>query len=275
HHGGPAEQIAGGALRQRVIRHVQPGGADHAVHHHQRPAAPVVPDHHVAAAADAAHPGLQRADREGRRHRRIDRIAAGAQHPGADVGRLLVLRGDDAVSGPQGLLAEGQGAAEILRHGTMPPKHIRCAALAGMLHSGKAICGRDRANDKDSLDRNRLTMVSFVSLHTNSRGELNMQSRRFRTLVSVLAIGVGLGLAADVAAQDKKTLRMVPHAGLRVTDPIITTAFMSRNHGYMIYDTLFAVNDKMEVKPQMVDKYDISGDKLTYTFTLRDGLKFH
>lgn len=102
-----------------------------------------------------------------------------------------------------------------------------------------------------------------------------MQSRRFRTLVSVLAIGVGLGLAADVAAQDKKTLRMVPHAGLRVTDPIITTAFMSRNHGYMIYDTLFAVNDKMEVKPQMVDKYDISGDKLTYTFTLRDGLKFH
>ena len=102
-----------------------------------------------------------------------------------------------------------------------------------------------------------------------------MQPRRFRTLVSVLAVSVGLGLAVDVAAQDKKTLRMVPHAGLRITDPIITTAFMSRNHGYMIYDTLFAVNDKMEVQPQMVDKYDISGDKLTYTFTLRDGLKFH
>lgn len=102
-----------------------------------------------------------------------------------------------------------------------------------------------------------------------------MQPRRFRTLVSVLAVSVGLGLALDVAAQDKKTLRMVPHAGLRITDPIITTAFMSRNHGYMIYDTLFAVNDKMEVQPQMVDKYDISGDKLTYTFTLRDGLKFH
>jgi peptide/nickel transport system substrate-binding protein len=102
-----------------------------------------------------------------------------------------------------------------------------------------------------------------------------MQPRRFRTLVSVLAVSVGLGLAVDVAAQDKKTLRMVPHAGLRVTDPIITTAFMSRNHGYMIYDTLFAVNDKMEVKPQMVEKYDVSGDKLTYTFTLRDGLKFH
>lgn len=102
-----------------------------------------------------------------------------------------------------------------------------------------------------------------------------MQPRRFRTLVSLIAVSIGLGLAVDVAAQDKKTLRMVPHAGLRVTDPIITTAFMSRNHGYMIYDTLFAVNDKMEVQPQMVEKYEISGDKLTYTFTLRDGLKFH
>lgn len=102
-----------------------------------------------------------------------------------------------------------------------------------------------------------------------------MQPRRFRTLVSVLAVGIGLGLAVDVAAQDKKTLRMVPHAGLRITDPILTTAFMSRNHGYMIYDTLFGVNDKMEVQPQMVEKYEVSGDKLTYTFTLRDGLKFH
>src|SRR5437660_11733928 len=34
-----------------------------------------------------------------------------------------------------------------------------------------------------------------------------------------------------------------------------------RNHGYMIYDTLFAMDEKGEVKPQMVDKYDVSGDK--------------
>lgn len=111
-----------------------------------------------------------------------------------------------------------------------------------------------------------------------------MISRRFsklssRCLASALALGIGLGLAvgvaADAAAQDKKVLRFVPHSGLRITDPIITTAFISRNHGYMIYDTLFAVNDKLEVKPQMVEKYDLSGDKLTYTFVLRDGLKFH
>lgn len=101
--------------------------------------------------------------------------------------------------------------------------------------------------------------------------------RRFGYTASILAVVAAFGgiTLSEAAAQDKKTLRMVPHAGLRITDPILTTAFMSRNHGYMIYDTLFAVDDKLQVKPQMVDKYEVSGDKLTYTFTLRDGLKFH
>src|SRR6185437_4624148 len=40
-------------------------------------------------------------------------------------------------------------------------------------------------------------------------------------------------------------------------------------------DTLFATDAKFQVQPQMVDKYELSKDQLTYTFTLRDGLKFH
>jgi len=43
----------------------------------------------------------------------------------------------------------------------------------------------------------------------------------------------------------------------------------------MVYDTLFAMDSKFEIKPQMVDKFTVSADKKTYTFTLRDGLKFH
>jgi hypothetical protein len=42
------------------------------------------------------------------------------------------------------------------------------------------------------------------------------------------------------------------HSGLRITDPIITTAYIARNHGYMIYDTLFAVDEKFSVKPALV-----------------------
>jgi peptide/nickel transport system substrate-binding protein len=64
------------------------------------------------------------------------------------------------------------------------------------------------------------------------------------------------------------------HSDVKILDPIWTTAYIQRNFGYMVWDTLFAMDDKLQVKPQMVDKWGLSDDKLTYTFTLRDGLKF-
>ena len=65
------------------------------------------------------------------------------------------------------------------------------------------------------------------------------------------------------------------HSDLKILDPIWTTAYIVRNHGYMIYDTLFAIDANGEVKPQMVGKYDASPDRLIHTFTLRDGLTWH
>jgi peptide/nickel transport system substrate-binding protein len=90
---------------------------------------------------------------------------------------------------------------------------------------------------------------------------------------SLTAIGM---LAASLAAANAQvTLKAVLHSDLKIVDPIWTTAYITRNHGYMIYDTLFAMDEKGEIKPQMVDKYEVSADKLTYTFTLRDGLVWH
>src|SRR5678816_390499 len=91
---------------------------------------------------------------------------------------------------------------------------------------------------------------------------------------SLGAVALGLALGAAVA-QGQKVLKFIPQADLRILDPITTTAYITRNHGYMVYDTLFATDAKFQIQPQMVDKYEISADKLTYTFTLRDGLKFH
>ena len=85
---------------------------------------------------------------------------------------------------------------------------------------------------------------------------------------------LALGVAQPVMAQ-QKTLKFVPQADLRILDPIWTTQYVVRNHAYLIYDTLFATNDKFEVKPQMVDTWEVSGDKKLYTFKLRDGLRFH
>ncbi len=96
---------------------------------------------------------------------------------------------------------------------------------------------------------------------------MNMQWR-------LTAAAVALA-ATTAAAQAQNTLRVVMHSDLKIVDPIWTTAYITRNHGYMIYDTLFSMDEKGEIKPQMVEKYDVSPDKLTYTFTLRDGLMWH
>ena len=90
-----------------------------------------------------------------------------------------------------------------------------------------------------------------------------------------LGLALGLALATCPALAQQKVLKFIPQADLRILDPIATTAYITRNHGYMVYDTLFATDAKFQVQPQMVDKWELSADKLTYTFTLRDGLKFH
>src|SRR5438309_10865786 len=93
------------------------------------------------------------------------------------------------------------------------------------------------------------------------------------TLCLLVAVAVLASLTSPAAAQT--TLRVVMHSDLKILDPIWTTAYISRNHGYMIYDTLLAMNAEQEPQPQMAEKWEVSADKLTYTFTLRDGLKWH
>jgi peptide/nickel transport system substrate-binding protein len=83
------------------------------------------------------------------------------------------------------------------------------------------------------------------------------------------------GLAMLSGPLEAETLRAVKHSALRVLDPIMTTAYMSRNHGYMIFDTLYALDSDLVPQPQMVDSHTVSSDGLVYTFTLRSGLKFH
>ena len=86
-----------------------------------------------------------------------------------------------------------------------------------------------------------------------------------------------LALAAALAATppaDAKTITAVMHSDLRVIDPGFTTAYITRDHGYMVYDTLLAEDANFKIQPQMAD-WKVSDDKLTYTFTLRDGLKWH
>jgi peptide/nickel transport system substrate-binding protein len=81
--------------------------------------------------------------------------------------------------------------------------------------------------------------------------------------------------AGRVAAQSAKTLRVVMHSDLKIIDPIWTTAYIVRDHGFMIYDTLFALDANLQPQPQMVENWTVSDDKLIWTFKLRDGLNWH
>lgn len=93
---------------------------------------------------------------------------------------------------------------------------------------------------------------------------------RFATALSGLAL-----LAITQAASAQGVLKVRPSGDLKTLDPHITSDSIVRNYGYMVYDTLFALDDKLQVKPQMVDKWNVTGNGRIYTFTLRAGLKFH
>ena len=96
-----------------------------------------------------------------------------------------------------------------------------------------------------------------------------------RPVVRWLVAAAAALLASAGAVQAETVLRIVMNSDLKILDPIWNTAFVIRDHGYMIYDTLFATDAQGEIRPQMVDTTEISADRLTYTFTLRDGLKWH
>jgi peptide/nickel transport system substrate-binding protein len=97
----------------------------------------------------------------------------------------------------------------------------------------------------------------------------------FRKSALAFVAAASLSASLAIAPVQAQTLKVVMHSDVKILDPIWTTAYIQRNHGYMVWDTLFAMDEKFDVKPQMVDKYDVSADKLTWTFTLRDGLEWH
>jgi peptide/nickel transport system substrate-binding protein len=96
-----------------------------------------------------------------------------------------------------------------------------------------------------------------------------------RTARRLLAFALVAALAAWGGVASAQTVQAIMHAEVKFLDPHATTADITQVHGYMVYDTLFSLDAKGQPQPQMVNTYQISPDKLTYTFTLRDGLRWH
>ena len=96
-----------------------------------------------------------------------------------------------------------------------------------------------------------------------------------RMRMTALAAAALALTASGAALAQQKVLRVVPHADLKVLDGYQTTATITAQHMGAVLDTLFSWDENTESKPQMVERYTLSDDKLTYTMTLRPGLKFH
>src|SRR5437868_9420254 len=97
----------------------------------------------------------------------------------------------------------------------------------------------------------------------------------YRERLAFLAAPLAAIALTAAPAEAQKTLYVVPHADLRILDPLQAAATITIMHASNIYDELFAWDVNLQPKPQMVGDYKVSDDKLTYTMTLRPGLKFH
>lgn len=94
------------------------------------------------------------------------------------------------------------------------------------------------------------------------------------------AFGVGAALvaprlAAPAIAQGAQVLRVIPLSNLTSPDPIWTTSYAARNHGYFVWDTLFSTDAAGEIRPQMAGAHEITDGGATHRIRLREGLRFH
>ena len=107
-----------------------------------------------------------------------------------------------------------------------------------------------------------------------------MTMRQFsrRELVKAGAAGAATAFAAPylaTAAGPANAMKVVLESEVVILDPYFTTAAITRSFGYHVYDTLFAMDDKGAIRPQMVDRFGSTSDRLTWTFELREGLRWH
>jgi len=95
-----------------------------------------------------------------------------------------------------------------------------------------------------------------------------------RTLLSA-AGGVALSGPATLARAQASTIRFIPASDLSVLDPITTTTYITRNHGFMVFDQLYGLDEDFRPQPQMAEGHVLEEGGRRVTIRLREGLRFH
>lgn len=101
-----------------------------------------------------------------------------------------------------------------------------------------------------------------------------MKRRQFVRATAATALMGGMSRPAIVRAASATTLKFVPYADLALLDPLVS-AFVTRNHVMMVFDTLFALDAQGNAQYQMLAGHTVDAGQKVWTLTLRDGLLFH
>src|SRR5947209_2336976 len=105
-----------------------------------------------------------------------------------------------------------------------------------------------------------------------------MDRRSFLTTAAGVATAIasnGLSTPAISQRTAARTVRMAPHADLANFDPIWSGAYIARNAAVLVWDMLYGMDSELQPQRQMIEAEELSADRLTWTFRLRPGLKFH
>ena len=101
-----------------------------------------------------------------------------------------------------------------------------------------------------------------------------MKRREILRSAAGFAAAGAIGRPSIVRAASATTLKFIPYADLALLDPLVS-AFVTRNHCLLVFDTLFALDANLDAQPQMLAGYTVDADRKVWTLTLRDGLWFH
>src|SRR6266566_996310 len=151
-----------------------------------------------------------------------------------------------------------------------------CCGSSSPTRNPAPICGsrperRSRRISK-ATKQPRAAPIAYPDEHVD---HVVNETRFRRSFLRGAAAASALSLPGLLRAQSQTTLRYVPVIDLTFVDPIYSTAQVSRNHGFMVYDTLYGMNSALDVSPQMVSGHVVSNDERQWDLTLRDGLLWH
>ena len=89
------------------------------------------------------------------------------------------------------------------------------------------------------------------------------------------AVAAALAMPRLAHGAGARAIRFVPYVDLSLLDPVANTATPTRNHAYLVFDTLYGVDTEFAARPQMVAGHTVENGGLLWRLVLRDGLLFH